>query len=38
VTEARAASLQEQAMSLDVALREENQRIQKLESNQHVQQ
>ncbi|CAF3662745.1 unnamed protein product [Rotaria sp. Silwood1] len=37
-TEARAASLQEQAMSLDVALREANQRIQQLESNQRVQQ
>ncbi|CAF1214104.1 unnamed protein product [Rotaria sordida] len=37
-TEVRAASLQEQAMSLDVALREANQRIQQLESNQRVQQ
>ncbi|CAF3964124.1 unnamed protein product [Rotaria sp. Silwood2] len=37
-TEARAANLQEQAMSLDVALREANQRIQQLESNQRVQQ
>lgn len=36
-TEARAASLEEKAMSLDVALREANQRIQQLESNQHAQ-
>lgn len=34
-TEARAAGLQEQAMTLDVSLREANQRIQQLESNQH---
>ena len=33
-TEARAAGLQEQAMTLDVSLREANQRIQQLESNQ----
>ncbi len=37
-TEARAASLQGQNMSLDVALREANQRIQQLESNQRGQQ
>jgi hypothetical protein len=31
-SEARSASLQEQTMSLDVALRDANQRIQQLES------
>ncbi|CAF4969538.1 unnamed protein product, partial [Rotaria socialis] len=34
--EARAAGLQEKSMSLDVALRDANQRIQQLEANQHV--
>jgi hypothetical protein len=37
-TEARAATLQEEKMILDVSLREANQRIQQLESNQHGQQ
>ncbi|UJR32075.1 hypothetical protein I4U23_019543 [Adineta vaga] len=36
-TEARAASLQEQTITFDVALREANQRIQQLESNQRAQ-
>jgi hypothetical protein len=36
-TETRAANLQEQAMNLDVALRNANQRIQQLESNQKSQ-